>query len=90
MSYYADRGAVPDDWNRYYSRCPSCGQTIHASEGGCGCCKACGSPDADDCERYCDLCLKCISDPEATECRCECEGCGEYVLWCECRPEDPS
>lgn len=23
---------VPDDWNRYYSRCSTCGQRTHASE----------------------------------------------------------
>jgi len=28
---------TPDDWNRYYTRCPRCNTRYHASEGGCGC-----------------------------------------------------
>ena len=28
---------VPDDWGMYYSKCPYCRSTVHASESGCGC-----------------------------------------------------
>ena len=30
-------GNVPDDWHSYWSRCSSCGNKYHASEGGCPC-----------------------------------------------------
>jgi len=28
---------VPNDWGNYYNRCEHCGNSYHASEGGCNC-----------------------------------------------------
>lgn len=29
---------LPDDWNRFYGRCPRCRSRVHASEPGCATC----------------------------------------------------
>jgi len=70
---------VPDDWGMYYRKCSYCGQTYHASEGGCYCleygdCTCCGTETDNlvaEPSSYSDpvfLCDDCFY----------CEYCGEY------------